>query len=454
MNLNPRNPQMALASIALAISGLLAACGGGGSADPAPVVAEPLPLPGPVPVVPSPDPGGRPAVVVLGQADFESAAPDRGGLVSAKTLESPRGIAVTDEGALFVADTKNNRLLRFDPVPSVSGQAADLVLGQEGFEGSSPSVSRKGMHLPYGVAVGAGRMAVADFASSRVLVYNEIPADGSAEPAVAIGQADFESAVHECAERGLSHPGGVAITPRGKLIVADTLNNRVLIWDPMPSTHPAPPPTLVIGQRDTAHPHCAPNDDNQDGLPDEEEGTGRWIASRSTLSAPVDVWSNDKYLVVADAANHRVLIWNDFPLTPFQPADVVLGHLTFTNTAPNSESDADATPVHPTRRTFVNPQGVHSDGTALAVADSLNHRVLIWNSFPTVNGQEADAILGHSDFERIADNDRDNDGFPDAATARVLHTPSRVLLTDKSVIVSDREHNRILVFPKVPTTDE
>ena len=42
------------------------------------------------------------------------------------------------------------------------------------------------------------------------------------------------------------------------------------------------------------------------------------------------------------------------------------------------------------------PSGLYSDGTRLFVADKLNNRVLIWNAWPTANGQAADVVLGQA----------------------------------------------------------
>ena len=42
------------------------------------------------------------------------------------------------------------------------------------------------------------------------------------------------------------------------------------------------------------------------------------------------------------------------------------------------------------------PKGVFSNGTKLFVADTGNHRVLIWNTIPTANGQAASLVLGQT----------------------------------------------------------
>ena len=44
------------------------------------------------------------------------------------------------------------------------------------------------------------------------------------------------------------------------------------------------------------------------------------------------------------------------------------------------------------------PTAVASDGTHLVVADTLNNRVLIWNSIPTAMNQPPDVVVGQPSF--------------------------------------------------------
>src|SRR5947209_102459 len=49
---------------------------------------------------------------VLGQADFSSALPNRGGAVAANTLYAPAGLALDAQGALYIADFNNARVVK------------------------------------------------------------------------------------------------------------------------------------------------------------------------------------------------------------------------------------------------------------------------------------------------------------------------------------------------------
>lgn len=319
----------------------------------------------------------------MGQSDAVSGLPNQGQPTSPTGLSQPAALAVTAAG-LLVAEAANNRVVLFDPVPATSGAAAQVAIGQPNLFASSAALTRTGLNGPFGVAVGmvagAPRMAVADSAASRVLVYAELPVAGSPvpQPAVVIGQPDFESAEPGCAGNRLNFPTAVAITPSGRLIVVDGGNHRVLVWNQVPLAGPAPAPDRVLGQSNPDR--CVRNNNDLNGD----------TPGRGTLSFPADVWSNDTRVVVADAGNNRVLIWRNFPGANLQDADVVLGQSVFTAAARNGGGG-----TVPTASTLADPEGVHSDGTALAIADSLNNRVLVWRTFPDNNAQAAEVVLGH-----------------------------------------------------------
>ena len=72
-----------------------------------------------------------------------------------------------------------------------------------------------------------------------------------------------------------------------RLVLADSSNNRVLIWNSIP-TQINQSPELVIGQKDLYS--------NQPGL------------AADKLNWPVGVATDEKHLLVADTENNRVLI--------------------------------------------------------------------------------------------------------------------------------------------------
>jgi len=380
------------------------------------------------------------ASTVIGQPDFSSADANAGALVSAQTLSDPSGkVAIGPQGELFVADTRNHRVLRYPATVTAAGAAADRVLGQTGFDQAIPQTTQAGLRRPSNVAILGKRLAVADALNRRVLLWNTLPTTNGAPADVVIGQADFVSNAQGCDARSFAANIRVAFSPDGKLLVADESNHRVLVWNQVPTAN-GTPADLVIGQ--STFERCAIQDDNQDGFPDSGP-TAR------TLALPGELWTDGQRLVVSDTANHRVLIWNHFPTAPFQGADLVLGQSGFAQRAPNDDNQDGTSDATPSPRTFYVPRSVHANGVQLAVADYENNRVLIWDRFPTTSFQPADRVLGQGRFTLAAYNDSDQDGVDDGQpSALTTSGPAGVLLHGNRLFVTLDGHggNRVLVF--------
>lgn len=303
---------------------------------------------------------------------------------------------MTTDGRLFVLDEGNNRLMAFRNYDqSSSGRAAELELPAFAF-----GLSSRGGNLML-----VGR--------DGVRIYNSAPSDDDALPNVT-GEEDFI-----CGADTTFQAHGVFMTPKGKLLVADTQSSRVLIWNSVPDAGPLGAAHVVVGQANKTS--CASSD-----------------ASQGTLAFPRGVWSDDDRLIVADSGNNRVLIWNKLPTEDGQLADVVLGQLNFTEFDPR-----------PTSAATLTPSGIDvSDTGQLAIVDEENHRILIWNSIPTRNAQPADQVIGQNDFIKGLENDVNQNGLEDdaGASASTFASPRGVRFHGRNLIVTDRGNNRILVF--------
>ncbi|GMU33585.1 MAG: hypothetical protein AMXMBFR20_14570 [Planctomycetia bacterium] len=111
-----------------------------------------------------------------------------GDLASSDNLFNPIGLALSASGALYVADWNNHRVLRFDD-PLVTDTTADAVYGQPDLDSNAPDNggTLAGLELPIDVIVdGAGDLFVADSGNNRVLVYLDAAADAS--PDLVFGQ--------------------------------------------------------------------------------------------------------------------------------------------------------------------------------------------------------------------------------------------------------------------------
>lgn len=179
---------------------------------------------------------GAVASVVLGQDNFTSTASG----TAANRLSHPCGLSIDSGENLWVADMSNSRVLRFANVSSkTSGASADSVLGQANF--TSASSNRGGspaaytLSSPYGLGVSGSTLWVADSGNNRVLRFDNAPgkANGAAADGV-LGQTVFTANSANMggsiSASGFSFPGGVAADLDGRVYVNDSFNHRLLIF--------------------------------------------------------------------------------------------------------------------------------------------------------------------------------------------------------------------------------
>ncbi len=125
-------------------------------------------------------------------------------------LNQPWGIAVGPDNSVYVADTWNHRMLKFD---------ADGQFLAEWYA-NDPSDPNKTFYGPRSVAVDStGRVFVSDTGNKRVMVYN---ADG-----LFIGKFGTPG----LGEGELDEPVGIALFGDDRLAIADTWNQRVQVFD-------------------------------------------------------------------------------------------------------------------------------------------------------------------------------------------------------------------------------
>ncbi|MBE9005685.1 hypothetical protein IQ259_11670 [Fortiea sp. LEGE XX443] len=216
--------------------------------------------------------------------------------------------------------------------------------------------------------------------------------------------------------------GACLVSESGALWVSDTGHHRLLGWRNLP-TEDNQPADWVIGQPDFNH-----EGQNAKGNP-----------SRITVSVPTGICQCGAGLAVADAWNHRVLIWKNVPEDSNVPADLVLGQSNFVNNESNRGiQQADANTMHW-------PYGIFYYKGQLFVADTGNRRLLIWQQFPTENGQPADLVLGQPDM--ISRNENGG-GSATAASMRWCHD---IAIWDDNLVVADAGNHRVMIWQGIPT---
>lgn len=304
---------------------------------------------------------------------------------TASQLYGPRGVWL-DGQRLIVCDSGNHRIMIWNQVPAEDETPADIVLGQPDFESEGPNAAGRGpengVHLPTGVLVAEGRLVVADAWNHRILVWNRIPTSNDQQADYVIGQDGFSNTeVNRGANPSSSSlywPYGIGWVA-GRFYVADTGNRRVLAWNGFPEANQ--PADVVIGQAN---------------FNVNEENRGSDVAADSFRWSH-DICGDADQVFIADAGNHRVLRWKTHPESD-RPADSVLGQSKF-DSAYELPYDAQG----PARLRF--PYAIDQCDNVLAVADTANNRVLFWKlPLSEEAGTSAMDVIGQLDFGGNGEN--------------------------------------------------
>jgi hypothetical protein len=383
----------------------LAACGGGGSA---PAEDSLLALT-----------TFQSADVVIGQPIFAfNQANQGGGAPTSQTLASP---GMPSRGPFYLPDISNHRVLGYDDVPFLNHAGANFVLGQPGLGFDFPGLGPTALRNPQCVRVAGQRLLISDSGNHRVLVWTSLPTENGAPADFVLGQPHLANGGTGVGATRMNDPAGLCADGE-RLLVADRANHRVLIWLSRPNASGAPA-DLVLGQAD-----FLATQSNRGGTPGAE-----------TLREPFAVWTDGTRVAVADRGNHRVLLWQTFPTRNGQPADLVLGQSSFDAVTARLGADG-----------LFRPSDVTANTSQLVVADAGNHRVLVWNAFPSTSGTPADVVLGQATFDHGIGNDYDQDGTPEVvSSARTFLSANGALgvqISGSRLIVSDTGNHRVLVF--------
>jgi sugar lactone lactonase YvrE len=137
-------------------------------------------------------------------------------------FQSPRSVAVDEEGNVYVADTGNHCIRVISP----GGQVTTLAGAKEPGYVDGPAAEAR-FNFPSDVVIDAeGNLYVADTANHRI---RKITPEGAASLTVTTlaGSGEPGNADGPAGEAQFRAPEGVAVDADGNVIVADTGNHRI-----------------------------------------------------------------------------------------------------------------------------------------------------------------------------------------------------------------------------------
>ena len=249
----------------------------------------------------TPTRNNQPADIILGQTNAENIIANHGkDHPSSTSLHWSYGVNEIN-GRLVVSDCGNRRVMIWND-PTETGQAADLVLGQPSFdvrdENAGEDINAVGMRWPHSATYWQGHFAVTDAGNNRIMLWNGIPSQNGQACDAVLGQNNFTDCDHN--RQGYYPDAGAVNMPYAiavddeRLLAADTANSRLLGWT-----------DLATGS----------NADRLTGQPDfASKGDNGWgIAQRKSVCWPYGLTCRDGLAVVADSGNNRILLW---PVSP------------------------------------------------------------------------------------------------------------------------------------------
>ncbi len=355
---------------------------------------------------------GAAADIVIGQPDRLSTfpqGPGRTNSILSRGLFAPTAVITDASGNLYVADSGNNRILRFPAPLSASEQVPDLVIGQPDFNTVTPNtggISDRTIVL-FGnntLSRGAfafdssGNLFFADAGNNRVLRYRaaDLRPGSPNQPAadMLFGQPDFITATalaltaeNRTNRERLTGPGGLGVDPAGRLYVSDALARVVVFDSPLFS---GKSPARILGIRTPV-----PLQPGQPSPPAIDE---------TLLLTPQGVFFSGSNPGVVDSGLHRIVVYDPFDRWPAEsvafspPAKGLFGQPDFNSQKPNRGQP------EPSSNSLRGPTEAALLGDELFVVDSINNRVLVLPRQSPTQFLPASRVLGQDDFKYGAVN--------------------------------------------------
>jgi len=281
---------------------------------------------------------------VYGQNNFTSNTFNKGGATSDTTVGSPLGV-FADGAGLYLTEF-HYRALYY----SGTSTTATRVYGQAGSFTTSTvnngGISATSLHNNSAAVSDASGVYIADYGNHRVLFFSGTSATATRvygqNNGMATGTANLGGSVTAAT---LNTPY-VAVPEASGVYIADTFNNRVLYFSGTSTTA-----SRVYGQ----HGSFTTNTANNGGV------------SADSLNQPAVVVLGPSGIYISDQGNNRILY---YPGTSTTATRVYGQNGNFTSSAANNGGVSAGS--------LNSPAGMFLYNGNLYVADSLNHRVLMY----------------------------------------------------------------------------
>ena len=150
-----------------------------------------------------------------------------------------RGLAVDNDGNLYVSDTDNNRVRKVDPSGIVSTYAGN---GTAGFSGDGGQATAAQLDQPYGLAAdSAGNLYIADFGNNRVRM---VSAAGTISTFAGNGAEGYSGDNVHPTQAQLYGPRNVVLDAAGNLFISEFAGQRVRMVTSATAVFPTIPNTI------------------------------------------------------------------------------------------------------------------------------------------------------------------------------------------------------------------
>ena len=288
-----------------------------------------LPLTAQQPVPPGTTPGTPTTPTQPADPNVPTGAPTPGGSTTTSTSACPStpasAVTVTATAATYPLWTPRTGAAFH------TGQDADILLSGIRFNDSGGPLM---FNHPTGLATDGTRLLLADRFNNRVLIWTTLPTSGADEPSIVLGQANFVTNDPGTGLNQMNWPGAVSVTTAGQVVVADSYNDRILIWNTFPT---------------------------RSGQPADVQLT------HADLAWPWGVWTDGTRLAATSTSKSKILFWNTLPSSG--------------NPAPSFSSTGGGRLGTP-RTITTNGRwfGVGDHNSRAGAGDITTH---VWQSFPT-----------------------------------------------------------------------